>query len=117
MVPCGRNFDLTERLGAAAKYRGGLGCSAQRPRAVQMVLRTIGQSLLPGEKRQFLNLGACYGTKSSRLEKKLAHSSTETQRTQRNPRREVTELLLDFGARVVGMVAKINRGGEPVRRR
>ena len=29
-----------------------------------------------GEKRRFFNLGAGYGTKSSRLEKKLAHSST-----------------------------------------
>ncbi len=29
-----------------------------------------------GEKRQFLNPEVCYGTKSSRLEKNLAHSST-----------------------------------------
>ncbi len=44
-----------------------------------MVLRAIGDSLLPGEKRLFLHLGACYGTKSLRLEKKLANSSTDRQ--------------------------------------
>ena len=33
-----------------------------------------------GEKRQFLNPDACYGTKSSRLEKKLAHSSIDNTR-------------------------------------
>ena len=69
----------TGRPGAAAKYRKGLGGPAQRPRAVQMVPRTIGQSLPPREKRQFLNPDACYGTKSSRLEKKLADSSTVAQ--------------------------------------
>ncbi len=42
-----------------------------------MVLRAIGDSLLPGEKRLFLHLGGCYGTKSLRLEKKLAHGSTD----------------------------------------
>ena len=44
-----------------------------------MVLRTIGQCLLPGEKRRYLNLGSSYGTKSLRLEKKLAHKSTDRQ--------------------------------------
>ncbi len=42
-----------------------------------MVLRTMGQSLMLREKRQFLNPEACYGTKSSRLDKKLARSSTD----------------------------------------
>ncbi len=67
----------TERLAAAAKYRKELGGSAPRHRAVRMFLRTIGQSLLLAENSQFLNPDACYGTKSSRLEKKLAHSSAE----------------------------------------
>ncbi len=44
-----------------------------------MVECSIGRPPLPGEKRQSLNLGPGYGTKSLRHEKKLAHSSTETQ--------------------------------------
>jgi len=41
-----------------------------------MVLSAIGRSLPQGEKRRFFDPDVCCGTKSSRLEKKLAHSST-----------------------------------------
>ncbi len=62
-----------ERPGVAAKYRKRIGGSAQRPRAVQMVLRTTGQSLPLEERHRFLNPDVGYGTKSARLEKDLAH--------------------------------------------
>ncbi len=67
---------LTGRPGAAANYRKGLGGPAPRPRAVRMVPRTIGQSPPPEERGSFPNPDASYGRKSSRLEKKLADSST-----------------------------------------